>query len=450
MGVFSNIRNYLFPVEDTTTKKEQGKSVAQNLRYDAIAQITFSRSTQDIKKWRDAVTEAEAGIVQIRQRVKMQQIFLDTILNGHVFAVMNYRKALTLQKQFDIVNADGTVNEDLTNLIRKDWFHRTIEARLDAEFFGYSLLNFSDIINSELFSRDYWGNLTPIKTIPRPWVSPDRLKVSNIPYNISGVPFRDEQYTDSTGNKPYEWTFYFDTASENGISECGYGLLYKIAMYEILLRNLQGQFATFVELYGMPMRVGSTMKTGDEREQFFQELYQAGASATIVKDINDEIDFIESKAGASPHEVYTSLVKYLEDNITKMILGHADAMSSVPGKLGASTEVNMALRTIESKDCATVAHSINYEVLPKLRLHGFPIPEDCRFMFRNIEEAEEFRTKEDESNKRTAEVVKILKEAGYQADEAYITERTGIPVTKVDDAQEGIDIATKIKTLYEL
>ena len=450
MGLIKDIRNYWFPVvEPAKVEQRNNEGQAKDLRYKAIAPITFSRAKQDIQKWRDAITEAEAGIVQIRQRVRMQQTYLDTILNGHVYAVMNYRKALTLKKGFDLCNSDGSVNEELTKLIKKDWFFRVMEGRLDAEFFGYTLLNFSDIINSELYSRDFWGNLSPIKTIPRPWVSPDRLKVANIPYNLNGVPFRNQEYVDSNGNKPYDWTFYFDTPSENGITECGYGLLYKVAHYEILLRNLLGQFATFVELYGSPMRVGSTMKTGDERDQFFDDLYNAGSSATIVKDVNDMIEFVETRSGASSQDVYTSLIAYLEKNITKMILGHEDAMSSIPGKLGASNEVQMALSTIESKDCMAVEHSMNVEVLPKLRMQGFPIPEDMVFKFRNVKETEEFRRKEDESNKATADIFKVIKDAGGDPDWSYFTERTGIPVEATEsEAQTVATNAEKIQNLY--
>ncbi len=52
---------------------------AKDIRHESIAQIIFSRATQDIKKWRDAVVEAEAGIEIMRQRVKMQQIYMDTL-----------------------------------------------------------------------------------------------------------------------------------------------------------------------------------------------------------------------------------------------------------------------------------------------------------------------------------------------------------------------------------
>lgn len=452
MGVISNIRNYFFPVAPNQvqiTRNEAG--VAKDLRYQAIAPIIFERTRQDILKWRESIREAEAGIVIMRQRVRMQQNFLDTVLNSHVDACMRMRKSLVLQKEFDLVDAAGNINEQATELIRKDWFHRVIEGRLDALFFGYTLMNFSDIVNNELFSRDSFGNLVPIKIIPRPWVSPDRLKVANIPYNIGGIPFRDISYIDDFGNCPFDWTFYFSTPSEIGVSECGYGILYKVAIYEIYLRNLIGQYSTFVELYGSPMRHGKTMKTGDERTQFFNDLVNMGSSATVVTDIGDEIEFIESKSAGSGWESYDHFREWLEKSISKMILGHADAMDSTPGKLGASEEVNHCIKVIESSDCRGTEQDITMEVLPKLRKMGMAIPEGLRLKFRNVHEQEEFRKKEDDSNKATADIVKVLADAGYKVEPDYITQRTGIPVeaSQAVEAKNAAVTAESINNLYK-
>jgi len=44
----------------------------------------LNRIRQDVSTWRDAMREAEAG--QFPHRVKMQRLFVDTVLNGHVSA----------------------------------------------------------------------------------------------------------------------------------------------------------------------------------------------------------------------------------------------------------------------------------------------------------------------------------------------------------------------------
>ena len=450
-NIFRNLRNYFFQYTSAQDTKMPGKlGQAKDIRHESIAQIIFSRATQDIKKWRDAVVEAEAGIEIMRQRVKMQQIYMDTLFNGHAFGCYEVRKQNVLKKQFDLIDASGNINEKATELIRKDWFFRTMDAKMDSLFYGYSLLNFSDVINNELFSRDREGNPAPITVIPRPWVSPDRLRISSVPYMIGGTPFRDKNYKDDFGNCPFDWTFYFSTPSDNGVATCGYGLLYKVALYEIYLRALIGQYATFVELFGQPTRHGKTMKTGDERDDFFNNLVDMGSSGVIVTDPADEIEFIESRNSGSGWQAFDELKSYLEKSISKVILGHADAMDSTPGKLGANTEIQTAIKMKESFDCKAVEHDINVEVLPKLRNLGLDIPEGLQFAFRNVQEQEEFRRKEDESNKITADLVKTLSDAGYKVAPEWIQERTSIPITEKEQASQAdaASAAERIKNLY--
>lgn len=450
-GDYINIKNYFFPTESTQGNVPVKGSVSKDLRYAQIAPIVFSRAKQTIQSWRDAIYEAEQGMVQFKQRVQMQRIYLDVVLNGHVEACIKRYKRLVTKKGYDFLNPDGSVNEVVNKLLTKDWFFKIIDADLDSDFFGYSLVNFSDVVNNELFSRDPFGNLAPIKTMPRPWVSPDRMNVVNIPYNVVGIPFRDTSFRDNSGNCPYDWTFWFSTPSEIGISECGYGLLYKIALYEIYLRHLVGQEATFYELFGSPARWGKTNKTGDERDTFFSDLFNMGNSATIVTDPQDEISLIDTRNTGTGYQGFESFQNRLEKAITKIVFGHEDAMSSTPGKLGLNEEANKAVKETESNSCRIREHNVNTEVLPKLRKLGLPIPMGITFKIRNVEEAEEFRAREDASNKVTAEIAQTLKNAGLKMDAEYFTERTGIPVEAIEEQPEPEvpgEILKKIKNIY--
>jgi hypothetical protein len=48
------------------------------------------------------------------QRVKLQQLYQDTVLNAHIEACMNKRKGLTLLKDFGFFSPDGKEDENLT------------------------------------------------------------------------------------------------------------------------------------------------------------------------------------------------------------------------------------------------------------------------------------------------------------------------------------------------
>ena len=439
------VSNYLFPTPDNPLTQarpsdwRQFKNPERNLR-SYITPVQLQRIRHDVQLWREAIGEAEQAWYP--HRVRMQRMFIDTVLNAHVDACMDRRKNLTLLKDFRICKPDGEENEEATKLLKKKWFSLYCNYVLDAQYFGYSLISLGDVVDSDF---------PQLTTIRRFNISPDRLNVTSYVYALSGAQFLEE---------PYKlWNIWVPTETQVGISLVGYGMLYKVAMYEIILRNTLGFNTDAAELYGMPIRMGKTSKTKeDERAAFESALAQMGSAGYILMDAMDELELVETKGDGQGFKIYESLEARCEKKISKVILGHADALDSTPGKLGGGqgeeSPVAQAL-----KDCAIVDHrfltdNINTELLPRLRELGFSIPEDNYFEIKNDHEKEEMRRREDESNKVTADIFQTIKNAGGTPDWAYFTERTGIPVEKLEEpatiSAPGLNpkIQNKLNALY--
>ncbi len=381
----------------------------------SITDVQLPRVRQDILSWRDAIAETEQAWYPFR--VKMQRLFADTVLNGHVEACMQKRRDLTLLRDFRF-EVDGEDVEDITRLFRQEWFFNFGAYVVDALFYGYSLIALGDIVDN-LFSK---------VDIVRRWnVSPDRKNVSSFVYGISGSNFLEKPYAD--------WHVYVETPNEIGLSYCGNGLLYKVGIYEIFCRNLLGANADFVELYAQPYRVGKTMKTGeDERAELENALRLMGSSGYAIIDPTDEIAFLETALGGTGYKGYDNLEARCEKKISKIILGHADAIDSVPGKLGNdndSSPAAQALKSIQSRDGRFFENVVNNMLIGKMRNLGFIFPEGGRFVLRNDDEKEEQRRREDESNFKTADIALKMTQAGLSMDAKYFEERTGIPSTNV-------------------
>lgn len=408
-----------------------------------IAPVQLARIRQDIQLWREAIQEAELAYYPFR--VKMQRMFVDSILSGHTLACMQKRKDLTLLREWSFKNEANEENEELKKEFDTKWFTLFIEYALDAKFYGYSLIYLGDLIdnrfpNLELFRR--WN------------VSPDRLNATSLVYSLSGVEFlNDEQYKD--------WYVWVDTVSEIGVSKCGYGLLYSVAQYEILARNILGNNADAAELYGMPTRVGTTSKTeGIERDTFEAALREMGSTGYILKDAMDEVELVESSTAGQGFKIYGELEKRLESKISKIILGHADALDSTPGKLGgADGEVSasaLALIDKQTVDGTFIENVVNDILIPKLVKHGFKIDAGFKFCFLNNQEIVEKRINEDKANKETANIAYVMAQAGLEMDANYFSERTGIPTVKKEVAHVTVTppqkfsnaIKNKLEKLY--
>lgn len=444
MGIGQRIKNVFFP-NDYRPGIHGNKDQPQGKRISSyISKFQFARAKQDIAAWREAVTEAELAWYPFR--VKMQRIFIDTVLNGHVDACMTKRKNLVLLKEFGFYSGE-TCNEEFTTAMKNEWFYNLMNYIVDARFYGYSLIEFGDL------TKNAFNDLT----IVRRWnVSPDRLNLTSLTYSISGLNFMDPSLKGDDGESYYDWSLYIDTPSDIGASKCGYGLLYKVAPYEILLRNIQAFNADYAESFGQPLKWAKSNKLeGEEYDKLEEALANMASNPYLITDNETQMEFLAAKGSGSGSDIYASFEERLEKKITKIILGHASAMDAVPGKLGSNDDIKDALKQIETVDTRMIEHVINNQLIPKLQSIGFPIPNGVAFKFKNDKEKEEIRAAQDASNKLTADIAKTLKDAGLKMDPAYFTERTGIKVTEVEvepvtEGPTDKTIQNAIKEIYDI
>lgn len=420
------------------------------------APIQLSRIKVDIAFWRQAIREAENPLLPYR--VMMQQVYQDTIQNGHVFACINKRKNLTLLKEYHICDENGETDEEATALIDKKWFTQGLDYALDARFYGYSLITFGDLVDDEL------PNLTTV----RRWdIRPDKKLLSIMQYLPSGIEFTNPEAKDPNGNAYVDWSLWVDTPSEHGVSPCGYGLLYKVALYEIILRNIIGWNSDFIEIFGQPKVWAKTDLKADEDEYGTLEeaLRDSGSSNYLMTDKLTDIEFVESKGGqGTGWQSYHNMEERCMKTISKILLGHADAMDSQPGKLGSgqgaknqkgigTSPVQIALDEIESSDSRFITHVVNDHWLPKLRRLGIKLPVGKKFAFKDDLEQSQIRNNENQTNQADADIMYTIKQAGGEPDWKYFTDRTGIKVepspTPLPEDSFNPEIMNRIKNTYK-
>lgn len=415
--------------KDKVKKSEKAYMVRQQLE----------RIRQDASTRREAIREAEQDFLPYR--VKLQRLYLNTKENGHIKACIDRRKDLSLLRNWEFVNPNGTINEQVMSIFTENiggktnskyWFTQLCSFILDAQYYGYSLVHLGDIINNEF----------PKLKIVRRWhVSPDRKEVSAYQYMPVGSKFDEEPLRN--------WYIYAPTLNDDGVSKCGYGLFYILSIYEIFLRNLMGFNGDFIELFAQPFRVGKTSKTDEaERAEFANVLQNMGTSGwAMLDDIGDEIKFLESQLGGTGWQGYDNFEQRLEAGVSKLILGHADAIKSIPGKLGndgKDSPAEQAMRDKQSNDGNYLQQIINTELIPKLRGLGFNIPFGVVGRLKNDNE------QIDIANNITDLAVKI-KQAGLQMEGQYFTKQTGIPLEQVQLEKPVLpkSIVNKLQNLYK-
>lgn len=444
----SQAMTYASPIQgaqNPTTHLQGQQSLPSPIKHNLsnyIAPVQLLRLKHDIRMWRDAVTEAE--LAYYPQRIKMQRMFLDTALNGHVKACTEKRKDLTLLRRFEIRDAKGKKLADPTLILQEsEWFQKFISYTLDAIFYGYSLIALGDIQDNDL------PNLTIIKR----WnVSPDRFNVTSYDYAITGQDFRADDVKD--------WHVYVDTPTETGTSPCGYGLFYNVALYEIFLRNILGYNGDFVERYSMPYVHAKTTKQDEsERGEFENAIANMGSAGYAITDPQDEIEFLEASLAGTGWNGYDNLENRCEKKISKLLLGHADAMDSTPGRLGADqggdeSPITKALSEKQIKDGRMVERIVNKKLLPRLISLGQMPDAGWKFVYLNDDEIQETIERETANAKALAEVGASLNKAGIKMSPEYFTQKTGIPVEMIEQPEPASpmseSVKNKLKNLYRI
>ena len=416
---FSSGKDNTFGITNGGGSNSKSKNL-QNIVFPA----SLERSRKDLEDWKEAITLAEDA--WLPYRVAMQKMYEVTVLNEHLAACMERRKDLTLLREFEIQNANGEKDKKWTEYFQKTWFTQNVlNYILDAQAYGYNLISIGDILDSVP------KNPTIIQ---RRFVSPDRHLVSPFEYNPSGIDFRDEPYA--------KWHIWVPTLPTNGISNCGYGLLYNVSKTEIYLRNNLAFNQSFIQMFAQPYRVLKTGKTeGPERDQAQAALEAMGDAGYIMLDMMDELEFMSDGAHGNGYKSYNDFEHRLESKISKLWLGHSDAIDSVPGRLGSNqpsvsggrtdsisaiAPVTKALRDKQSKDAAFVSPIVNEGVLPKLQALGIDIPYGHKFKFLNDAEEREVREQDLREKQQVATLAQTMADGGLKMSAKYFEEQTGI------------------------
>lgn len=416
-----------------------------------ISRIQFTRLAHDIGMWREAVVEAENAYYP--QRVRMQRMFIDTVENGFVKAAVERYKELTLLRDYEVYQMKGArkeVSEVLTQqLSAQAWVKYYIEYTIEALLFGYNNIELGDVVN------DGFPNITFTR---RENLRPDGVSLSDgrnsgpiltsLIYAVDGLRLENDDPLIPLFN---HWV---PTKTNVGLSVCGYGLLYNIALYEIHLRHLVEWNMDYVEMFGMPTKVGKTLKQGAERKQFEQFLFSTGSNSAILLDKNlDEIEFVQQNNAGTGWKSYGDARNYMQGVISQLLLGHTDAMISLPGKLGGMQAANadgfnesLIEQAMNDKQTTTgnfVIDNMNAQFAPKMRLIGDMIgskllknliPEGYYFGLRNDKEEEERKRRTNSSTLIAAQWAKTAFDAGMAVDINQFNAHTGFVFKPVDVA----------------
>jgi len=357
--------------------------------------------------------EAEQGDI-----VAQHDLFLDMEeKDGHVFAEMSKRKRALLTLDWDVVpprNASKAEESDAAwlreLLLDVPNFEDVLLDTLDAIGHGFAALE----LEWQLQGREWLPK--SITHRPQSWFQPGRE-------NRNELRLRD--YTpDGAELRPFGWILHTHRAKSGYLARGG---LHRVLAWPYLFKNYSVRdLAEFLEIYGLPLRLGKYPPGASDQEKLtlLRAVTGIGHNAAGIIPEGMAIEFNEAAKGR--HDPFEAMIGWCERTQSKAILGgtltsQADGKSSTNALGNVHNEVRHDLLVSDAIQLsATLTRDLVYPLLAINK--GTP---DARRLPRLV-----FDTREPEDLKLYADALPKLVEVGFEIPADYVHDKLRIPPPK--------------------
>lgn len=351
------VKNFAHP-DSSIIEPHQREKGAINPDYimDEVMKLQMFQIRVDLNRWIAAINQAES--ILLPDRTEMMQVYKDITMDAHLSGVMNAIKNKIKGKEFQFVDEKGNPKEELMDIFEHQWFFDWIDYIIEAEWFGYSLVQLGPIMNN---------TFKYVELIPRQYVVPEWNIVKHTLYITTregGSNFQE---------KPYEpWLIMIDNK--------GLGVLNKCVPHMIGKKNVTLYWWQFSELFGAPFRRGKTdIRDTPRRRNMENMLANMGNAGWAVMDLDDQIEFVET-AKTDAYHIYLDAIELANKEISKLLAGQT--MMFDQGSSRAQSEVHEDLfNDILMSFLRKIKFITNSELLPKMIRLGIKGLEGIKFRF---------------------------------------------------------------------
>lgn len=353
-----------------------------------IITIQPQRFGLDLSHYKNAIRAAEN--MDYTQRTRLYDMYADAMLDTHMISVVGKRKNSVLRTPIEFWR-DGVPDDIINNNIKSPWFYKFIGDVLDAQLWGFTLVQF--ITGKDGFV-DYF-------CVPRKHVDPQLGLIKRYQSDISGVPFSD----------------YPGLLMING--DTNLGLLAGCLPWTIRKNGSIGDWCQFSELFGMPIRDYS-YDANDEgaRARTLADAMAQGGGSVFIHQEGVKLSFIEAGNKTGSADVYDKLVRVCNAELSKAILGNTlTTEASDKGTQALGTVHQDAEEGNTDADKTFVLNVLNYYMTDIFTMIGLST-QGGKFVFTDTAKT---------SKTEKATLLKIARnELGLPIDDDYIYQELGI------------------------
>tara|TARA_R110000796_G_scaffold96178_1_gene201772 strand:+ start:12605 stop:13879 length:1275 start_codon:yes stop_codon:yes gene_type:complete len=362
--------------------------------YNTVVQTQLTRSRANIKKWVGAVSMAES--IKNPDRTELVRLMKEVDRDPHLKSLMTTRTNAVLSTPYFLRNkGSGETDDDQSMKLNSEWFVKFLELTIDARFYGFSLIQFDEIINDKFKS---------VELVPRQYVVPEfksvRLKLGSKEMKS----FVDPPFSD--------WCIGVGDPFDLGIMNNAIPFL-------IYKKDVLSAWSEYADVFGSPIRVGRTdVQNNVKRENMNDMLENMGSMAWGTFDLNDQLELIESN-NRDAFNVFKEMANTVNSELSKLFVGQTGTTDE-KSFVGSVEAHERTFNTYTSADKRFVANVVNNQLIPLMVLHGI-VPDGLEFAFDYTEKLS--LTEKREAFKAVAPF--------FEVDPDWINDQFGIEITGV-------------------
>ena len=365
------------------------KTKKENLVINQVIIKAPQRRVYDVGDWRSAMRSADIGRAKY-----LYDLFDEILIDGVLADAIDKRIDAVLNAGVTFVDSNNEEVSEITDLINSSAGEVMLSSILSQRFFGRSGFEIS------------LENGFQCETIKPKYIDLQHRAILLDDLGDKSVSYEDNNQILILG-RPLE-----------------YGLLLKAAPFAIYKRGGFGDYAQWIELFGMPQRIGKYNTYDPESRALLEQAFKnAGSAPYLIVPKESDIETKEGSTGSG--ESYNEFREACNEEMLITILGQT--LTTVQGERGARSLGEVHMEVEQSKhdsDIRFVERVLNERVIPMLEARGLNL-KGGRFMF--PKEAEPLSV---------ADIVNLSEIIQIPA--SFVHEKYGIPMPK-----DGEQIARK-------
>lgn len=372
-------------VNKKKTKPQKGLNKAgQNPApvYTEILVRPIHRGVNDIGTWRSALRLAD-----LNNRTKLYDLYTDLLIDGYLSDAIDKRiDAVTDADLAFTIN--GKQVDVMTDFMDTPEFELLLRDIMLSRFWGITVDEF-----------DFTTEFT-FRSIPRKHIRPKTKEIAIHEEDDHGIPYE--------GN---------DLIVQFGADD-DFGILLRAAPYVIYKRGGFGDWAQFVELFGMPQRIGKYSSMDEQSRRALIEAFEQAGSApylVIPKETEAEQSTLSNSGNGA---LYNDFRAACNEEILITILGQT--MTTQDGSSRSQSQVHMEVQEKKHRaDRRFVERMLNKYMVPLLEKRGYPV---AGGKFKFLDKAQEITVDE------TVQLSNIL-----PIPQSYLYDKYNIPQPEGDE-----------------